>query len=76
MPMIRGEVLKLRERRTTLSGRPRDGVNNITTGRTRAELCSLISSISLNIGNNVQVTWGLAFPGLGMTGKPSWGRMT
>jgi ABC-type dipeptide/oligopeptide/nickel transport system permease subunit len=75
--LIRGEVLKLRERDYVMAGRA------IGLGNAKILLRHIVPNVfhliiidfSLNIVGNVQAEVVLAFLGLGITQKPSWGRM-
>ena len=75
--LIRGEVLKLRERDYVVAARA-IGLNNaaILVRHIVPNVFHLIIiDFSLNIVGNVQAEVVLAFLGLGITEKPSWGRM-
>jgi ABC-type dipeptide/oligopeptide/nickel transport system permease subunit len=74
---IRGEVLKLREREYVVAARA-IGLSNFNILRRHIVpnvLHLIIIDFSLNIVGNVQAEVVLAFLGLGITQKPSWGRM-
>jgi ABC-type dipeptide/oligopeptide/nickel transport system permease subunit len=74
---IRGEVLKLRERDYVVVARA-IGLSNVAILRRHIVpnvMHLIIIDFSLNIVANVQAEVVLAFLGLGITQKPSWGRM-
>jgi ABC-type dipeptide/oligopeptide/nickel transport system permease subunit len=75
--LIRGEVLKLRERDYVVAGRAIGlGDGKILFRHILPNVVHLIIiDFSLNIVGNVQAEVVLAFLGLGITQKPSWGRM-
>lgn len=75
--LIRGEVLKLRERDYVVAARA-IGLHQFTILFRHIVpnvFHLIIIDFSLNIVNNVQAEVVLAFLGLGITEKPSWGRM-
>jgi peptide/nickel transport system permease protein len=75
--LIRGEVLKLRERDFVSAARA------VGAGNTRILFRHILPNVfhlviidfSLGVVSNVQAEVVLAFLGLGITAKPSWGRM-
>ncbi len=75
--LIRGEVLKLRDRDFIAAARA-IGLDSFTILRRHIVpnvMHLIIIDFSLNIVNNVQAEVVLAFLGLGIIEKPSWGRM-
>jgi ABC-type dipeptide/oligopeptide/nickel transport system permease subunit len=75
--LVRGEVLKLRDRDFVAAARA------VGAGNTRILVRHIFPNVfhlviidfSLGVVNNVQAEVVLAFLGLGITNKPSWGRM-
>ena len=75
--LVRGEVLKLRERDYVVAAKA-IGLGKWTILRRHIVpnvFHLVIIDFSLNIVSNVQAEVVLAFLGLGITQKPSWGRM-